>query len=134
MYTVASPDSDPRHRGKGVNYLTLTSAIMSGSSGGVELVGRSPHLLPLPILYIITVANLDPDPNHGSEVSLLRAKNHSNVYFCHKSIRNCYTSRVDHYLKNNFSSFASSKEKINQTEQKLSTLCKRFRFLSNKME
>ena len=28
MYTVAGPYPDPNHRGKGVNYLTLTSAIL----------------------------------------------------------------------------------------------------------
>ena len=28
MYTVAGPDPDPNHRGEGVNYLTLMSAIL----------------------------------------------------------------------------------------------------------
>ena len=75
MYTVASPDPDPNHGGRGHPdecNSTLTSAtreetltpdpnecsstLTSGSSGGVhermELVGRSPHLIPLPCAKI----------------------------------------------------------------------------------
>ena len=36
MYTVAGPDPDPSHKGKGANYLTLTSAILHQQ---VEVVG-----------------------------------------------------------------------------------------------
>ena len=80
---------------------------MSGSSGGVELVGVQPHLVPPPISYIITVASPDPVPNHDSEAA---CKKDSNGYFCHKSIRSA-TLLTWIIIKNNFSSFAHLKEK-----------------------
>ena len=66
----------------------------------------------------------------SAEVSLLRSTLFQRLFFP-QVYSKCYTSDVDHYLKNDFSSFApfNLKKKNNQTEQRLSALCKRRRFL-----
>ena len=67
MYNVACPNPDLNDRGEGISYLTLTRALLHQP---VEVVRAQPP----PISYIITLSSPDSYPNHGSEVSLPRAK------------------------------------------------------------